>query len=1519
MKTTRFLKIPRRSIPATSAIYCIIFACSLTQAATITWTNAAGGWNTAINWSPNAVPGSNDTAVIPQGVVSLNSATTAGGIVLGTNGPGATSLSLDGFALSLNGPITVHPSASLTIDSGTLVGNTNASLHGLVSWSSGLLGGTLSVASDGTLLVTNAVNHDMPNCILTNNGTILWTAGDIRSGGGSPGTFIYNYGGWTAQSDNQLTTSGYNGQTTFNNYGTLRKTNGSPTSQTTIANSVLYNQSAGELDVQAGNLSLQGSGNFTGGFITTNATGTTLFAQGSFNLNGTATGSNVIENAGNLVGTNVINGAIQWVAGTWNNTVVTIPSNSLVVVEGGTGNNDLADCILTNYGTWQWASGTLRSGSSSPGTFIYNYGVWEAQSDEDLTTSGYNGQTTFNNYGVFRKTAGSQGSQTAFSGGTVLNQIGGAIDVQQGSLTLQGTGNFTGGTANNPAGTINLTGDSDTINGTAITNFIQNGANLTGTNSLKGGFTWIAGLWNSTVITIPTNSLVVIAGGTGYNDMANTILTNYGTVLWQSGTIRSGSSSPGTFVYNYGNWLVECDEDFTTSGYNGATVFNNYGTFTKETTGGDTTFSSGTTFNSSAGVTVVSGMLVLQGAGNFPAGTLNIENAGLNLEGGGELTGVALTNTGIIYLDGGNITINGTTIGTNTVENGGNLVGTNVINGYVTWISGNWNSAVVTVTSNSIVTITNAAVDHDLANCIFTNYGIVIWNSGDIRSGGSTPGTFIYNFGTWDAQSDQQLTTSGYNGNATFNNYSIFRKSGGASEFASATTFQSPIPFNQLAGVIDVQDGTNGLQLSLQAGGSFTGGFITTNKYGLTTLGSGNFNLNGTVTGTNTWENGGNLIGTTTINNALTWVSGNWNTAPSATLVTNGLLIIISANDHDLANCSFTNFGTVLWNSGDIRCGSGSPGTYIYNYGLWNAQDDQQLTTSGYNGNATFNNYGRFIKTGGSSTSQTLLDSPVFLNQPYGVLDIQQGNLTLQGGANLNGGYITTNTTGTTFLSAGNFNLNGTATGTNVIENGGNLVGTNVIKGALEWFDGNWDSAPYVTITTNSALLVISANDHDLPNCILTNSGIVTWNSGDIRSGSSSPGTYIYNYGVWNAQSDQQLTTSGFNGSTFFNNYGIFRKSAGTNTTFASGIELNQLAGAIDIQQGSLTFQGTGNFAGGTANNPAGIIYLTTGVDNINGTATANMIQNTANLVGTNVINGNLTWEAGVWNSIVMTILNGSTVTVAGGTGNDNDMANCILTNKGTLVWNSGNIRSGSSSPGTFIYNYGLWAAQCDQTLTTSGYNGDTIFNNFGTLLKQYTSGATTLASGVTLTNTGTMNAQSGDILLQGPYTLVNGTQMTFGLNGTGNNGQITLPGPATFSGSVSANFNNPFYWPTVGSTFTLLNYTSEAGTLFPRTNLPAFITWQTNYNPTDFSITVAARSTNPAPSTLFYTKTSPTNLFLEWYGDHTGWQLQSQTNSLSIGLSNNWTVVTGSGLTNQILTAIAATNPTVFFRMIYP
>jgi len=158
------------------------------------------------------------------------------------------------------------------------------------------------------------------------------------------------------------------------------------------------------LDVQQGNLVLQGSGNFTGGYITTNSTGTTVFSIGNFTLNGTPTGTNVIENSGNLVGTVVVNGALAWVGGNWNGTVMTILSNSIVNLIGP-GNLDMSGSVLTNYGKLAWTSGTIRGGGG-----IYNYGLWDAQSDQTLNDTF---QTfTFDNFGMFRKSGGTNTSQT---------------------------------------------------------------------------------------------------------------------------------------------------------------------------------------------------------------------------------------------------------------------------------------------------------------------------------------------------------------------------------------------------------------------------------------------------------------------------------------------------------------------------------------------------------------------------------------------------------------------------------------------------------------------------------------------------------------------------------------------------------------------------------------------------------------------------------------------------------------------------------------------------------------------------------------------------------------------------------------------------------------------------------------------------------------------------------------------------------------------------------------------------
>src|ERR1039457_6750801 len=256
------------------------------RADTINWTNTtSGGWNTAANWNPNSVPGATDTAIITNAgvTVSLNGTTTVGAIILGTNGAGTVTLSLNNQTLALNGPLTVNPSGSFTVDSGALGGNTNAVLHGTIGWSAGFLEGILTLASGSTLNITTANNHDMPNCTLTNYGTVAWASGDIRSG--SSGTTIYNYGLWDAQSDQQLTTSGYNGNTVFDNLGTFRKSGGVNASQTLIASSVLFNQPTGVLDVRTGNVILQGSRNFNGGYITTHSTGKTYLSQGGFNIN----------------------------------------------------------------------------------------------------------------------------------------------------------------------------------------------------------------------------------------------------------------------------------------------------------------------------------------------------------------------------------------------------------------------------------------------------------------------------------------------------------------------------------------------------------------------------------------------------------------------------------------------------------------------------------------------------------------------------------------------------------------------------------------------------------------------------------------------------------------------------------------------------------------------------------------------------------------------------------------------------------------------------------------------------------------------------------------------------------------------------------------------------------------------------------------------------------------------------------------------------------------------------------
>jgi hypothetical protein len=253
---------------------------------------------------------------------------------------------------------------------------------------------------------------------------------------------------------------------------------------------------------------------------------------------------------------------------------------------------------------------------------------------------------------------------------------------------------------------------------------------------------------------------------------------------------------------------------------------------------------------------------------------------------------------------------------------------------------------------------------------------------------------------------------------------------------------------------------------------------------------------------------------------------------------------------------------------------------------------------------------------------------------------------------------------------------------------------------------------------------------------------------------------------------------------------------------------------------------------------------------------------------------------------------------------------NGLLINGGQLTWSGSGNNLDFNGSGTLT---NLASGTITITADVSDVGSGTI-GNAGLVTKPGTTGTTTLSTA--FVNTGTLNVQSGAISLTGGYTSTKGT-LAFGINGATNYGKINLSGAAAFKGSLGVNLNG-LYWPTVGSSFNLLNYGPESSVLFTNTALPPFVTWQTNYNSTAFTLTVSARPTNAARANLTMSLASNTSLSLAWPGDHTGWQLETQTNPNNVGLSTNWVIVPGSGSTNEVTFPISLADGSDFFRLLY-
>jgi fibronectin-binding autotransporter adhesin len=222
--------------------------------------------------------------------------------------------------------------------------------------------------------------------------------------------------------------------------------------------------------------------------------------------------------------------------------------------------------------------------------------------------------------------------------------------------------------------------------------------------------------------------------------------------------------------------------------------------------------------------------------------------------------------------------------------------------------------------------------------------------------------------------------------------------------------------------------------------------------------------------------------------------------------------------------------------------------------------------------------------------------------------------------------------------------------------------------------------------------------------------------------------------------------------------------------------------------------------------------------------------------------------------------------------------------------------------------------------LGTNTYTGPTLVNSgeLGISTLHAGNGSFTVFDGASLgvTNAGSsLSAQISSLTLgsSGPTTveLKNVASTTIPVINCG--GALMVNGTST----VKITGTNGL---SAGSIYPLVKYGSFGGTFL--LSLPAAVTATLTNDMSNswiaLKVTAVGSTVNTSPFAMT-TSYSAGNLTLTWPLDHTGYRLQSQTNSLAVGLKTNWVDVTGANLTNQVVIPVNATSGSVFYRLIYP
>jgi hypothetical protein len=898
-------------------------------------------------------------------------------------------------------------------------------------------------------------------------------------------------------------------------------------------------------------------------------------------------------------------------------------------------------------------------------------------------------------------------------------------------------------------GTLTVSGTSPNVNGTVN----LSGGTWTGPGNmtLGGLLTWTGGTLGGTGTTTANAGIALNGSNTSETLDGRTLVNaNAQTITW-SGTSNNLYIQDGAVLSNPASSTFNVTADNSVYGPVGVSgTFRNAGTFTKSGTTGTTEFNYGVLFNNSGTVNVNGGTLKLDAGGTDSAGSFAVTSgATLDFNGGTTLLGSSIgTSTvaqpGNVVFSGNEVTdVTGTynVSGSTTVSGGtAKFAGPLVSLGPTVTLSGgtanvtrnvsvaNLNVTGGTLTGPSTVTVTGALTWNN--NGQMTGSGTTTVNAtatlslGGAGTAQTLDGRTLNNYGTatWQPNSGalniQDGATFNNKAGATFNDYpnGTVHGSGATGSFNNAGTFtKQPTPAaggttDFSSGVLFNNAGTVNVAsgvLELDGGGNDTGGSFTVAAG--TTL-----NFNGGIThlasaiGTSTAAQ----PGTVHFSGGSTEVVGTYNVA--TTTIDSGATVKFFVN---------VSLPTVNLGNGTL---AGNTAVTITKQLTWNNNGVMNGTGS------TTVNAGATLSLGGDGTAQTL-DARTFTNSGTATWQVGSGALNIQDGAVFNNRATFNDNTDSTVAGSGvtgAFNNSGTFTKSGT-------TGTTDFSGAL-----------------------------------FNNTGTVNVNGGTL-----------------------QLDVGGSDRG------GSFAVASGSTLDFNGG--LTTLASAIGTA--SVAQPGTVVFSGGTTD-LTGVYNVAT--TTIGGGATANFDRNVS-LATVNLYNGTLTGPAavavtkqltwgdfGVMNGTGSTTVNAGAALSLGGDFTPQTLDARTFTNSGAATWQVG---SGAFDieDGAVFNNKGTFTDKAEGLVQGSGATG--VFNNSGTFTRTLTSGVTEFYStGVQFNNTGTVNVASGILKMDGggndtagSFAVASGATLDFngGTTHLGSNigtSTVAQPGNVVFSAGTT-------------------------------------------------------------------------------------------------------------------------------------